>query len=563
MSNTIVVPIKWDPVFLENIHNQQLYHLSLTRFQQLLQPNDHLVIAASNDPQTRDFIHHHVQTHFPHIPITYGSENEVWERIYKSVSSIETHLIIRASLTQPLFNISLYHQMLLYFQQRFHLADYLYQIKYPTALAFDFIKKDTLAKIVSQSGSNPNLLNLRLPHDVFRPLEYIPPYNQSLASCPTDLRVTTLLDIELNSQIWRKSKGQFNLLSIQQTAQLIQKVLDNFKFPSPVLTTQQKKAIQKKFRLPHSISFEVISTCILDCEFCILKDLKSWKYRRKTIMSLDEFKKIIDDIAWFTTFIDFSGGEPLLNKEIFDMCHYARQKNIYTMISSNIQLLSRDNNLEKLLQSPPDEIIIAYDGLEKEVYETIRKKGNFELLVKNIEDLVRLKKERNAQFPLLTMQMVLTKKNRHMKQDFWKAAQDFGVDKAMIKPIGLWPEADPQYDKKMTLEYIVPRNEESISRHDIVEGEPVFIRWPGQCPCANLSYIGSGGEVLPCYYIVTKIPFMGNALDKGFFQVWNSKKYREYRDKMRNSWANPLCHRCIGLSTGTELEIRHFSKNNK
>lgn len=563
MKRAVVVPIRWDNVLQEDFGGYPLYHFVLTRLRRLKRQGDTLVIAAADDPETHAFLDGRVKEEFPEFKVYYGDPEGSWERIAKAVSGVDADVIVRATLTQPLFNDILFGEMIQFFEQRWRYADYLYIKKYPSALAFDLIKKETLEAIAGRLGGKSSLIAAGLPIELFNPMEYIPPYNETLAACPSDLRVSTPLDLEIARSILSQAGKGLDRLTIREISELIRKSFASFRFPKRSLSTSEKKAIQKKYQLPGAITFEVISTCILDCEFCILKDLKSWKYRRKTIMTLDEYKRIIDDIAWFAESIDFSGGEPLLHKDIFSMCSYAREKNIYTMISSNNQLLSRHDNLKKILLDPPDEIVIAYDALEKDVYEGIRRKGNFETLNRNLRDLIRLKKEKNAKAPLVTIQMVLTRKNRHMKDDFWKTAKDLGVDRAMIKPLGLWPEAGPEYDRKMVEEYIVPRNEEYISRHDIEGGEPVFIRWPGQCPCAGLGFIGSGGEVIPCYYIIAKTRVMGNALEKGFFQIWNSKRYRDYRKKMLNSWANPLCKRCIGLSSGVGLEIRNYAENNK
>jgi len=56
----------------------------------------------------------------------------------------------------------------------------------------------------------------------------------------------------------------------------------------------QKGFTQLVYGLPRTIAFEPISHCVLNCEFCMIQKLKTWKYRRKSMMSFDEFKKIIE-----------------------------------------------------------------------------------------------------------------------------------------------------------------------------------------------------------------------------------------------------------------------------
>jgi len=321
----------------------------------------------------------------------------------------------------------------------------------------------------------------------------------------------------------------------------------------------RKRITQFKLNLPHAIAFETISHCILNCEFCILQSMKWYNYRRKNMMGFEEFKKIINDIHWFTTNIEFSGGEPLLNQDIFKMLNYARQKNIYTLLATNGILLGYKNNIEKIIANPPDKILISYDSAIKEDYENLRRKansekGDFEILNKNIKELVELKNKNKQKYPIVILQMVLTKKNISNINLFWEKVKDLGADFGSIKPLGVWPEGSPEYDKKMLEEYIVPFSQHPISRHEINnKGEIVFFREPGQCAAVHHAYIGSGGEVIPCWYILVKTEVMGNAIDNNFFDIWNSEKYKKYREKMLSDWANPLCHRCIGIGGSADL----------
>jgi radical SAM protein with 4Fe4S-binding SPASM domain len=307
----------------------------------------------------------------------------------------------------------------------------------------------------------------------------------------------------------------------------------------------KKKLIQKMYGYPTIVAFEPISRCILDCEFCMLKTLETYAHRRKTTMDFDEFKKIIDDIAFFTTNLQFSGGEPLLNKDIFRMFRYAREKNIHTMLFSNAQLIGYKDNLQRLLDDPPDGVLLAYESIDKETYETIRKKGKHDVLVNNIRMLIEEKKKRKQRFPVVTLQMVLTKKNLHQIDLFWKSARAFGADYGSVKALGVWPEGTPEYEKKMIEEYIVSKDESPISRNEFDEnGNMIYPRRPGQCPAAEITYIGSGGEILPCWYILAKMEPVGNAVDENLAEVWRGEKYTALRYKMLNDWAHPLCHKC-------------------
>lgn len=314
----------------------------------------------------------------------------------------------------------------------------------------------------------------------------------------------------------------------------------------------KKKKLQNKNELPSRVVFEPISHCVLSCEFCMLQELQWWKYRRKTVMSFADFKKIIDDISWFTTRVVFSGGEPLLNPDIFKMLRYCRKNHITSFLATNGVLLGMKNNIQNLVKDPPDTVEIAYES--KDVYVTTKTKkggakGDFDILVKNIEGLVDAKRKSKQRYPIISLLMVLTKKNKDKTNIFWKEVKKLGADYGKVKSLGIWPEGSVEYDKKMAKEYIVPRSEHPTSRYNIdSKGDIIFSRKPGFCAAAKKRYVTicSGGEVIPCEYIVVKTKIMGNAVDENLVDIWNSKKYRKYRDEMLHGQANPLCYRCLG-----------------
>jgi MoaA/NifB/PqqE/SkfB family radical SAM enzyme len=60
-------------------------------------------------------------------------------------------------------------------------------------------------------------------------------------------------------------------------------------------------------------------------------------------LTTDEGKKLIDDLAAFgSPVILFSGGEPLLRKDLLELAQYARDKGMRAVISTNGTLITKD-----------------------------------------------------------------------------------------------------------------------------------------------------------------------------------------------------------------------------
>jgi len=304
-----------------------------------------------------------------------------------------------------------------------------------------------------------------------------------------------------------------------------------------------KKVAQSFFGLPQKCNFEVISTCILKCEFCTLHDdLK--EHRRKLRMTYDEFMKIWKYMEVFTTEVEFTGGEPLLNKDVFAMIRETAKSGVYSTLTTNAQLLD-EKACASILEAQPSRILIAYDSVGADNYEAARVRGKFERLRNNIVSMTERKRDMALQRPDINIQMVVSKKNKDEVALFWKEAVEMKVDSASIKPLLVWPGSGREFEKKMIDEYLIPGH--PLSYHQIdSNGELVKARKPGFCSNTATVHIGSGSEVVPCWYILKDTYVAGYAADRPFLEIWFSDEYEEYRHRMKHDTVSDACRGCIG-----------------
>lgn len=109
-------------------------------------------------------------------------------------------------------------------------------------------------------------------------------------------------------------------------------------------------------------NYYVTYRCNAFCEFChfgIHEDFKDTPFA-----SFDDFKSNIDQLSDLgVKFIDLTGGEPLLHKDIHLMAEYAKQKKMQTSITTNAllykkfaeKLAGKINLLHFSLDSPDEE----------------------------------------------------------------------------------------------------------------------------------------------------------------------------------------------------------------
>jgi radical SAM protein with 4Fe4S-binding SPASM domain len=160
---------------------------------------------------------------------------------------------------------------------------------------------------------------------------------------------------------------------------------------------------QKVNYLPIKLWVEVSSNCNLKCRLCANKDLP---FNEKGYMDFNLYKKIINEAKDFVNEINlFHRGEPLLHSQIIQMIKLAKKFNIKTTIHSNAVLLNKEISTN-LIKSGLNTISFSFDGYTKSTYEKNRIGSNFENVLNNIIEFLKIKKELNSKLPYTIIQVM-------------------------------------------------------------------------------------------------------------------------------------------------------------
>lgn len=124
------------------------------------------------------------------------------------------------------------------------------------------------------------------------------------------------------------------------------------------------------------VVWNITSTCNLFCTHCYYSAKVS--KRDPNEVTTAEVKRAIDDFAELhVPVLLFSGGEPMIREDIYDLCAYATEKGISPSLSTN-GILIGDPESKKLRASGVGYAGISIDGL-REVHDKFRrKKGAFD-----------------------------------------------------------------------------------------------------------------------------------------------------------------------------------------
>jgi AdoMet-dependent heme synthase len=128
------------------------------------------------------------------------------------------------------------------------------------------------------------------------------------------------------------------------------------------------------------IAWELTRNCNLDCVHC---RARAGMGHHDNELSLDECRKIVDDIASFAApTIILTGGEPLLRDDIFDIARYIREKGLRAVIAVNGTLVTEEV-ARKLKEAGIMRVSMSLDGKNEESHDSFRRvEGSFDSVMR-------------------------------------------------------------------------------------------------------------------------------------------------------------------------------------
>jgi MoaA/NifB/PqqE/SkfB family radical SAM enzyme len=214
---------------------------------------------------------------------------------------------------------------------------------------------------------------------------------------------------------------------------------------------QRKLGVKKVRGYPFILTLDPSSACQLRCLFCPTGSQKG-AFRNMNLMSLGLFQKIIDEVGPYVFRLDmYNWGEPLLNKHFVDMVRYAKQRRIWVSTSINLSIQLSDQQIEDLLRSGLDKMIVSLDGVSEEKYEKYRIGGNFNLVMSNMRRLAQKKRELGLERPIIVWQFLVFRYNEEDIGTARQMANDMGVKLKLGAPFVYqeepWIDMTPTLDK--------------------------------------------------------------------------------------------------------------------
>jgi radical SAM protein with 4Fe4S-binding SPASM domain len=121
-------------------------------------------------------------------------------------------------------------------------------------------------------------------------------------------------------------------------------------------------------------------------------------------------------------------GEPFLNKNFFDFLAAAKEQGTYVMTSTHGMSLTSEM-IDRVLDSGLDELCVSMDGAKARTFNFLRNGADFEVVVKNVSELLRRRNERGHDKPFVYIACAISKYNVWQMKAMVRLAKKLGADR--------------------------------------------------------------------------------------------------------------------------------------
>ena len=334
---------------------------------------------------------------------------------------------------------------------------------------------------------------------------------------------------------------------------------------------------------PNHPVFEITNRCNLSCIHCHTNGGNN----EKGELSTEEVKKVIDDLSNISAFrmLVFTGGEPLVRKDIFEILHHSKKRGFVNTIATNGTLIT-DSVAVRLKDAGVAGVAVSLDSTIPETHNKIRRNDEaYDLAVRgiyavrkagmllqinttameynldNLEDLIKLADSFGSGI-MLMYQLVPVGRGCAIKD----ASLDLNTNERLVKKI-----AGQQRDVAVLVESVAaPQYWVYLLEKKGKNRGPAFKLskkvFHGCSAGRGLIYIKPDGAVWPC-------PFMeieaGNVREAPVDEIWHrSQVFKNLRNrenllkgKCGDCNYNMICGGCRGRAyalTGDYLEEDSF-----
>lgn len=280
---------------------------------------------------------------------------------------------------------------------------------------------------------------------------------------------------------------------------------------------------------PAFLKIEPSSVCNLKCLGCRQGKSADLVDISHGNMTLETFEEILEQTGKYLVEISFYlWGEPLINKQLAQMIKLATDRNIASVVSTNLHFMN-ENVARALLDAGVTRIIIALDGMSPETYEAVRLGGDFNKAKRGLNTLASVKREKRSKYPTIEWQYIETSDNSKEIETAKKYAKEIGVDYFTI---------------------LVDWARRADNTEHIVSRAKAKAKLKSRCPWLWFAAAFQwNGDMFPCCHTAKKKKSVITATGhKRIIEAWNGPEYQSarllFKDQDEYVMPETPCHHC-------------------
>jgi MoaA/NifB/PqqE/SkfB family radical SAM enzyme len=295
---------------------------------------------------------------------------------------------------------------------------------------------------------------------------------------------------------------------------------------------------------PEHVYFSLTNRCNLRCKMCEVARSASSEEGELSTGKVKEIILQIRDMG--INHIIFSGGEPLLRKDLTEIVRFAHENNIQMIDLITNGTMLDSSTLGKLVDAGLTHIGVSIDGLSR-VSSGIRGPGVFEKVIKNLEDLNSYKKEHDTCLPSVGINFTIMGENIRDIPEMIGLARKLNCLFISFQPVlfnntkmymnkknVLWPSSVEIKELKRVTKQLVKMKKESCGVNiftdaDVISALPDY--FSGRRPRADFKcYEAIKRIVITCEGLLWSCQgILGDLKKNTLSQIWNSTETRNAR----------------------------------
>jgi len=333
------------------------------------------------------------------------------------------------------------------------------------------------------------------------------------------------------------------------------------------LILNEKERLHKCIKLnsrPLHFYIDPSFACNLQCPHCHGEKMRKAGYHLPNLTE-NALTKILDEFGESLVQVYFANwGEPLLNKNFPKLVQKLKSYQIWVHTSSNLSLHISDSQMDDIIKSGLDFLILSVDGVTQDVYEKYRKNGNLDLVLTNIKRLVKRKQELNSTKPVLEWQILDFPWNRHQIEASRRMATQIGVDRFKCIPGDIHEDMVPSLGQRVDKAPVQMDMDRQQALKKIARKKQLKYEYFGCDHLYKHLCIYADGSTHPCYNVIAPEHKIGNIFEEGGDRVFNGKYQMANRKLFKGNgpdkiWGYDPCLNCDLITGKGEHRGHSFS----